>query len=255
MKPVRVFGVFVLAAAGFLLASCGSGGGAAEGDLPLPVATFAFRMQGAGGEQEFRYATKSPEFIARARAQLMLPVTGRNLFPSGAIAAGDGGVNLNWDWHFTDLSLVETSIEVCDGTPAMVQADLPYWLNTVKRFCPWGGYVYAEVTDSYTLRQFAMGQVREVAAASMRIELKDFTDSRCPAAANCVTAGHAEALLSVRIGNGEPQPLTVTLDAGARDQQATLGGYRFTLDSLQPFPINDPIPKAQYRAEITVRRL
>jgi hypothetical protein len=36
-------------------------------------------------------------------------------------------------------------MELCDGRPSMVEADLPYWLGTVKRFCPWGAKVVGEV--------------------------------------------------------------------------------------------------------------
>ena len=48
-------------------------------------------------------------------------------------------------WHYTDFTLVEVAIELCDGTPALVEQDLPYWLNTVKSFCPWAGYVHAKI--------------------------------------------------------------------------------------------------------------
>lgn len=106
---------------------------------------FAFRLRNQPASEEFRVATSTPEVIAAARAQLALPVASRNLFPNGPIAAGDGGQNPGWGWHFTGLQLVDLSIELCDGTPSLVQADLPYWLNTVKRFCPWSAYVYAEV--------------------------------------------------------------------------------------------------------------
>lgn len=237
------------------LASCGGGGGDA-GDPQAPVATFSFRMQGAGAEQEFRYATSSEAFIAKARAQLALPVVSRRQFPTGPIAAGSGGVNLGWNWHFTDLAFTEAAIELCDGTPSLVEADLPYWLNTVKRFCPWGGYVQAEVTGFYTLRQFAVGQTREIAQENMRVEFKDVNDSRCPAAAICVTAGFAAADLLVRFGNGAPQPMTVTLGKGEReDQQAILAGYRFTLDKLDPFPVTGPAPKDQVRAVVSIQKL
>jgi hypothetical protein len=67
------------------------------------------------------------------------------LFATGGIAAGDGGVNSGWSWHLTDMSLTELAIELCDGTPSMVEADLDYWLGTVKTFCPWASYVYAEI--------------------------------------------------------------------------------------------------------------
>lgn len=250
LSATPLLGACVLATA--LLASCGGGGGEAEGP---PVATFSFRMKGAGAEQEFRYATSSEAVIARARAQLALPVAGRAQFPIGPIAAGSGGVNLNWNWHFTDLAFTEAATAVCDGTPSLVEADLPYWLNTVKSFCPWSGYVHAEVTGSYTLQRFAVGQTRQIAQENMRVEFKDVRDSRCPASAVCVTAGHAEVDLLVRFGNGLPQALTVTLDKGAQDQQAILSGLRFTLDSLDPFPISGPAPKDQYRATVSIQRL
>ena len=75
-----------------------------------------------------------------------MPQAQRSLFVNGAIAAGNGGVNTGWSWHFSDAALVETAIELCDGRPSMVEANQDYWLNTVKRFCPWPSYVYAEVT-------------------------------------------------------------------------------------------------------------
>ena len=81
----------------------------------------------------------------KARAQLRLAQDQRFLFPAGPIAAGNGGVNLSWGWHYTRADLAEMSIELCDGRPSLVQADLNYWLGTVKSFCPWGAYVHAEL--------------------------------------------------------------------------------------------------------------
>jgi hypothetical protein len=123
-----------------VVTACGGGG-----DEPPDAVTFAFRMHGRDASQEFRFTTSSAAFITKARQQLSLPVGERKLFPSGPIAAGNGGVNLHWGWHFSGLDLAEAAIELCDGNPLLVQADLPYWLNTVKAFCPWGGYVHAEV--------------------------------------------------------------------------------------------------------------
>ena len=171
MNPIRFF----LPAIVCMLAACGGGGA----PTPAPeVATFSFRLQGSGAEQEFRHATSSEAFIASARSQLALPVAGRTLFPTGPIAADSGGVNLNWNWHFTDLSLTEAAIALCDGTPAMVEADPGYWLNTVKRFCPTRGYVYAEVTGTYPLKQVAIGETRDIAQETMRVEWRDVSDSR-----------------------------------------------------------------------------
>lgn len=126
-----------------LASSCGGGG-----DAPTPPGTVSFvvRLHGLSGSEEFRVATASADFIAKARAQLQLPEAQRSLFVSGAIAAGSAGVNTGWSWHFSDASLVEVAIELCDGRPSMVEANQDYWLNTVKRFCPWSSYVYAELT-------------------------------------------------------------------------------------------------------------
>ena len=127
-------------------ASCG-GGGEAQPSLPDEPgsAVFVFRLRGHPSTEEFRVATDSASFISQARAQLLLPPSQRLQFVIGAIEAGDGGHNIGWNWHFADASLTETAIELCDGTPRLLEADLDYWLNTVRSFCPWSSYVYAEV--------------------------------------------------------------------------------------------------------------
>ena len=64
---------------------------------------------------------------------------------NGAIEAGDGGFNEGWSWHMvpSTVAVVDAAIEVCDGRPSMVEADLDYWLNTLGHFCPWGAVVTA----------------------------------------------------------------------------------------------------------------
>ena len=128
----------LLAVVAALLAACG-------GSEPpqTTTSTLVFRIRGTPPSEEFRYVTSSPELIARAREQLRLPEGQRSLFAAGRIAAGHGGHNQPWSWHFTDLALVELAIELCDGRPTLVEADLDYWLYTVRSFCPWGSYVYA----------------------------------------------------------------------------------------------------------------
>ncbi len=60
--------------------------------------------------------------------------------PSGGLVAGQVAYNRPWSWHIDseDVRMAEMTIELCDGTPSLVEADLDYWLNTVHRFCPWG---------------------------------------------------------------------------------------------------------------------
>lgn len=137
--PFRAFGLAVVSAC--VLAACGG----SSGDESPPATTFVFRSHGMSVSEDFRATTTSPEVIAQARAQLRLPVAERRMFPSGALVAGNGGVNPGWSWHLDDLHLAEMTIELCDARPSMVEADLAYWIGTVKRFCPWTAYVHAEV--------------------------------------------------------------------------------------------------------------
>lgn len=128
-----------------VVAACGGSDGEAAPPPPQGAVSFVFRLRGLQDAEEFPVSSTSPEFIAEARAQLSLPPERRTLFAAGPIAAGDGGHNFGWSWHISSPSLVEVAIELCDGTPSMVEADLDYWLDTVKTFCPWSSYVYAEV--------------------------------------------------------------------------------------------------------------
>jgi hypothetical protein len=135
---LRVFAASCVAA---LLASCGGG----DGESERAGKVFVFRLQGLRDTQEFRARTQSAAVITQARQQLQLPVAERRLFPIGPIKEGNGGYNLAWKWHFTDFELAEVTIELCDGTPKLLEEDLAYWLDTVKSFCPWKAYVHAEL--------------------------------------------------------------------------------------------------------------
>ncbi len=59
--------------------------------------------------------------------------------PSGRLVEGAVFYNEPWSWHIDseDIHMAEFTIELCDGLPSHVEADLDYWLNTVKRFCSW----------------------------------------------------------------------------------------------------------------------
>ena len=64
-----------------------------------------------------------------------------NRFPIGQIALGNGGFNQPWNWHFVPetVSMVEASVEVCDGKPSYVNTHLNDYL--VTGYCPWSGKV------------------------------------------------------------------------------------------------------------------
>lgn len=61
----------------------------------------------------------------------------------GSIVRGDGGFNAPWSWHLDPATVeaIDAAIELCDGRPSMVEADLDYWVDTVRSFCPWGARV------------------------------------------------------------------------------------------------------------------
>ena len=62
---------------------------------------------------------------------------------NGSLVAGDAGYNAPWSWHLdpSTVEIVDATIELCDGRPSLVEADLDYWLGTVGRFCPWGARI------------------------------------------------------------------------------------------------------------------
>ena len=107
---------------------------------------------------------------------------------------------------------------------------------------------------SYVLQNLAVGENRVIAEESLGIEMTGVSDSRCPAAATCITAGFAAVDLVVRLEGVGTHAITATLGAGAHDGQAAFGGFQFTLARLDPYPVSGPFPAGQYRADITVSR-
>jgi hypothetical protein len=63
--------------------------------------------------------------------------------PSGRLVRGPVSYNLPWSWHIDseDIHMAEVTIELCDGTPSQVEANLDYCVNTVKYFCPWSAKI------------------------------------------------------------------------------------------------------------------
>ncbi|MEM0475151.1 MAG: hypothetical protein QXS11_07660 [Zestosphaera sp.] len=64
----------------------------------------------------------------------------------GELRRGDGGFNKPWSWHLDPdtVEVADATIELCDGMPSFVESELEYWLNVVKRYCPWNTKVIAE---------------------------------------------------------------------------------------------------------------
>ena len=112
-----------------------------------PLVTFRFGGRTWPVEEDVIARTSDAVVIAAARRQLGLPVTERREFISGKITRAAPGENLGWSWKFVDTgwSLTSASIEVCDGRPSSVEANLDYWLG-LGEYCPWSSYVKAELT-------------------------------------------------------------------------------------------------------------
>jgi hypothetical protein len=144
ISPRKTCAVLALA----LVVSLGSCGDEEHtGGLQREV-TFRFSMRGDTlGTEDFVAVTADETVIARARAELLLPMDQRIYHIHGVIGLGNGGHNLDWSWHFfpEQWALVEESIEVCDDKPSAVEASIGSWRDTVRIFCPLVSYVSAEV--------------------------------------------------------------------------------------------------------------
>lgn len=104
-------------------------------------------------DTSFIIATRNPALVAQIAAQLQLPKPQRKIV-NGALLPGNNGYNKNsthsFNWHFneTDWQLADVSAEIFDGRPySDLHADTDYWLDTVKRFAPWGSYIKREITE------------------------------------------------------------------------------------------------------------
>jgi len=115
-------------------------GGCEDAAAPAESAAFVVEVSG----EEFVVRVEGAQQVAALEARLESGVEG---VLSGELVAGDGGYNEPWSWHLepTSVHVPDLAIEVCDGRPSMVEADLDYWLETVGQFCPWGARVVERV--------------------------------------------------------------------------------------------------------------
>lgn len=95
------------------------------------------------GEQ-FRVLVHDQQAIARMDERMR---TGARGVVMGQLASGSAGYNSPWSWHLVPhtVDAPDLSIELCDGRPSMVEADLSHWLALVGSFCPWGARVVSRV--------------------------------------------------------------------------------------------------------------
>lgn len=99
----------------------------------------------AVGQQQFRVRIDNALLANQARR--MANGQDRQKIINGELARGDGGFNTGYGWHMkpSAIEFADVTIEGCDGRPSDVQADITYWVDTVKRYCPWSGRFLSEV--------------------------------------------------------------------------------------------------------------
>ena len=128
---------------GALLATAVLAVAAACGDDPTASARRVYEVQVE--LETFRIALADPSRIAEAEALL---ASGDHRVVFGHLAAGDGGHNVTYSWHLRPetVEFVDVSMEACSGRPRSdVESDLPYWLNTMKVYCPWSATIVRRV--------------------------------------------------------------------------------------------------------------
>ncbi len=110
---------------------------ACDNDPTNPEAPARYTVEVSG--ERFVVEVSTASQIAEMEARLASGAVG---VINGQLAAGTA-YNHPWSWHFDPATVhaVDLSIELCDGRPSMVEADLDYWLDTVGQFCPWGATV------------------------------------------------------------------------------------------------------------------
>ncbi len=106
----------------------------APGAAPAPTAKRALVTWEVTGERFRTYVLRSDD-VARVKRAIRLGESAG--IPIGRIYRGTQ-VNVGHRWHLRNVRLVDATIELCDGRPSDLDSDLSYWIDTVKRYCPWG---------------------------------------------------------------------------------------------------------------------
>jgi hypothetical protein len=92
-----------------------------------------------------------------------------------------------------------------------------------------------------------------LSADELMVTFKAVTnDSRCPQGTQCVTAGEAEVVLTVKVGEKSQD---VTVKVGTDQAKATVEPYAIRILALDPYPVADQtIKDADREIELRVDR-
>ena len=135
MTSSRLFRAAVAIASVMTVASCSETIGLTSGG------TFVVAV----GQEQFRVRIDNALLANQARR--MMNRQDQQRIINGELSRGDGGFNTGYGWHMRpgSIQFADVTTEVCDGRPSDVQGDITYWVDTVKRYCPWGGRFVSEV--------------------------------------------------------------------------------------------------------------
>lgn len=128
--------------------ACGGGLGCVAGQcVPDPGASCTSRSGGAFVTlevctQAVKLWTSSGAFADQADAMRTGAAPAR--IPVFDLRAG-ADCDDQWSFHPDPATpaFADVTVELCDACPSSVQADLPYWLGTVRQWCPWTARVVA----------------------------------------------------------------------------------------------------------------
>jgi len=123
-----------------------------ESDMKIPNDEFRYfkiAYPPVNGETaNFIVRTSNPEVITKLENQMSKPIKDRSQHINGTIISGNGGYNYDWSWRFKDdsWSVVDMSIELCDGNPFYIEENLDYFINRINgQYCPWSSVVEKEL--------------------------------------------------------------------------------------------------------------
>ena len=143
-------GMSWIAAGAGLLVWLGAGTAAATVEFQVS------RIPDFGGvDQAYVLPLEDAADIAHARALVSEGISAGAPLVVAKITAGPDGVNRNtlapgeppWSWHVTEFQAFgDMAIELCDGSPQMVENDVAGWIaNTGGQVCFWSYTVTAEL--------------------------------------------------------------------------------------------------------------
>ena len=116
---------------------------ACSDDVTAPRYEAVYEVEVAG--EKFRVALESAAQIAAADALL---ASGAAQNVHGTLKRGNGGFNMSYSWHLDPATVTfpDLTMEICDGRPnSEVEAEVDYFIDTVKYYCPWGAKIIAKV--------------------------------------------------------------------------------------------------------------